>query len=392
MKNFSWPMLVLLAFVISACSAGKTNDKKANWSVKMAEAAMSRFDSLIYYNNPSKVKWQYDIAMVGHAIDKLGNQNQKFSAYMQGFYDYFINEEGQIKVYKLEDYNLDNVNPAKGLITLYKRTGEEKYHTAIETIVRQLEGQPETSVGGFWHKKRYPSQMWLDGIYMASPFMAQYAKEFNQPCWFDTAAHQIKVIYKKTLDPATGLLYHANDESRDQRWSDPETGNSPHFWGRAIGWYMMALVDVLEYFPADHPGRKDLVKIFNEVSAALMKVRDPEAKLWYQVLDQGQREGNYLEASCSNMFIYAFAKGAKKGYLPDKYHNYAQESFKAVLDNFIKEDSDGHITLTNTCGAAGLGGDPYRDGSYEYYVNEIVVENDPKGVGPFILAAIELDY
>jgi unsaturated rhamnogalacturonyl hydrolase len=226
------------------------------WSLRMAEAVMNRFDSLIHYNHPGKVKWQYDIAMLGQAIDKLGSVDERFSLYMQAFMDYFVREDGSIIGYRKNDYNLDHINPAKNLLTLYKRTGERKYLDAIQHVIRQLEEQPVTSAGGFWHKKRYPRQMWLDGVYMSSPFMAQCAKEFDQPQWFDTVARQITLIYEKTLDEESGLLYHAWDESKQQQWADPVSGCSPNFWGRAMGWYMMALVDVLDYFPQDHPSTR----------------------------------------------------------------------------------------------------------------------------------------
>jgi unsaturated rhamnogalacturonyl hydrolase len=360
------------------------------WSLRMAEAVMNRFDSLIYYNHTDKVKWQYDIAMLGQAIDKLGSVDEKFSLYMQDFTDYFVREDGSIRGYRKSDYNLDHINPAKNLLTLYKRTGERKYLDAIQHFVRQLEEQPVTSAEGFWHKKRYPTQMWLDGVYMSSPFMAQYAKEFDQPQWFNTVARQITLIYEKTLDEESGLLYHAWDESKQQQWADPASGCSPNFWGRAMGWYMMALVDVLDYFPPDHPGREEILAILNQLAEALLRVRDPDTGLWYQVLDQDGREGNYLEASCSSMFTYAFAKGAKKGYLPEDFGSIAAASFESILREFVIIDEDGMVSLTKICGAAGLGGDPYRDGSYEYYIHEKIVKNDPKGVGPFILAAIEL--
>jgi unsaturated rhamnogalacturonyl hydrolase len=356
----------------------------------MADAVMSRFDSLIYYNNPGKVKWQYDIAMLGQAIDRLGSVDQKYSLYMQDFSDYFVREDGNVKLYKKSDYNLDHINPAKNLLTLYKRTGQQKYLNAINHFIVHLEEQPVTSEGGFWHKKRYPFQMWLDGVYMSSPFMAQYAKEFNQPAWFDTVALQITLICERTLDEETGLLYHAWDESRQQPWADQKTGCSPQFWGRAMGWYMMALVDVLDYMPPDHRSRENILAILLQVAEALMKVRDPGTGLWYQVLDQGSRDGNYLEASCSSMFAYAFAKGAKNRHLPHEFLEVAEDTFESILKEFVIEDVDGMLSLTGICGAAGLGGDPYRDGSYDYYVNEKTVKNDPKGVGSFILAAIEL--
>lgn len=383
-----------MALIISGCNqnVSKKNDNTCNsWRIKMADAAIQRFDSLITYNNPRHIKWQYDIAMLGQAIDKLGYIDAKYSAYHEEFIDYFVQQDGQIRIYDIEDYNLDHVNPAKGLITLYKRKGDEKYLTAINTIVEQLKNQPKTHAGGYWHKKIYPWQMWLDGIYMSSPFLAQYALEFNKPEWFDTIAHQITLIYGKTLDANTGLLYHAWDESKSQQWCNPETGQSKHFWGRAMGWYMMALVDVLEYLPADHKSRDTILTIFNNTAGALIKYRDEETGLWYQVLDKQGIEGNYIEISCSAMFTYAFAKGAKKGLLPEKFLDFSVECFDSIVKNFIFTDQNGLPVLTNICGGAGLGGNPYRDGSYEYYINEKRVDNDPKGVGPFILAAIVLE-
>lgn len=388
-------IIPFLLFAETACNMqkGTYNDiSYERWAIRMADAAMERYDSLIIYNSPSKIKWQYDIALLGQAIDKLGYIDDKYSRYHEDFIDYFVKEDGSIAIYKQKDYNLDHVNPAKGLITLYKRKGKEKYLDAIKLIIKQFEDQPRTTAGGFWHKKIYPWQMWLDGVYMSSPFMAQYAREFNQPAWFDTLAHQITLIHAKTLDPSTGLLYHAWDESKSQQWANHETGQSREFWGRAMGWYMMALVDVLDHFPEAHPQRTDIGNILKATAEALLKVQDPKTGLWYQVLNKAGQPGNYLEASCSYMFIYAFAKGANKGYLPENYRSVAERSFRNSLDIFIKAGDDGMPVLTGICGAAGLGGNPYRDGSYEYYVNEKKADNDPKGVGPFILAALELNH
>ncbi|MBN1415961.1 MAG: glycoside hydrolase family 88 protein [Bacteroidales bacterium] len=388
------PFLLFLFILLTGCFTGKTKQEKSidetKWSVKMANAAMIRHDSLICWNEDRKPRWQYDVAMLGQAIDKLGYIDTAYSKYHEDYLNYFVKDDTIIK-YKLEEYNLDNVNPAKGLITLYKRTGKAKYLNAIDLIIRQMEHQPKTQSGGYWHKAKYPWQMWLDGIYMSSPFLAQYANEFNKPDWFDTIAYQIMHIYTKTYDPNTGLLYHAWDESKTQQWCNPATGQSKEFWGRAIGWYMMAIVDVLGYLPDDHPKRDSIINILVSTSEALLRVRDPETGLWYQVLDKGGQEGNYLEASCSSMFTYAFAKGAKMGYLPATYQDIALNSFQALIDNFIKTGDDGLPVMTNICGGAGLGGYPYRDGSYNYYITERRVDNDTKGVAPFILAAIELN-
>lgn len=383
-------MLIMDSCSFASGPGDQQQSSQELWSVSMADAVVARNENLLHYNGVEKIKWQYDIALLGMAMDKLGHIDKEYSLYMEEFMDYFVQEDGTIHKYDLGKYNLDYVNPAKNLITLYKRTGQERYKKALDQIVLQLEAQPRTKSGGYWHKQVYPWQMWLDGIYMSAPFMAQYAREFNKPAWFDEAVFQIVHIYEKTLDEETGLLFHAWDESREQEWSDPSTGRSGQFWGRAMGWYMMALVDVLDYLPKDHSGRKEILSILQSTSEALMKVREPDSGLWYQVLDKGDQEGNYLEGSASSMYIYAFAKAARKEHLPEKYLDYAQESFAGLVNMLISEDENGRISMIQIVGGCGLGGKPYRDGTYEYYITEKQVDNDPKGVGPFILAALEL--
>jgi unsaturated rhamnogalacturonyl hydrolase len=351
---------------------------------------MHRADSLIYYLRETP-KYEYDYAFLASAIDKLAEQNKKYSDYTKAYIDYFVQEDGTIKGHKLSNYNIDRVRPGLNMLELYKRTGDEKYKIAIETLVKHMEGQPRTNAGGFWHKKVYPYQMWLDGLYMASPFLARYAHDFNQPKWFDEVTFQLQEVYKRTLDHKTGLVYHAWDESKEQRWCNPETGQSKHFWSRATGWYFMALVDVLDYLPENHSGIESIISILQDLSEAVLHVQDKESGLWYQVLDQGKREGNYLEASGSAMIIYAFAKGAKKGYLDKKYLKIATKSFDGLLKNLVKVGADGFPVLTNTCGACGLGGNPYREADYNYYISEKKVDDDQKGVAPVIMAAIELN-
>jgi unsaturated rhamnogalacturonyl hydrolase len=262
---------------------------------------------------------------------------------------------------------------------------------ALFLLREQLSVQPRTQAGGFWHKKIYPYQMWLDGIYMAQPFYAAFAKTFNQPDCFDDIAHQILLIEEKAREPGSGLLYHAWDESKQIPWANAVTGCSPHFWGRAMGWYAMAIVDVLDDFPEDHPRRKAILEVFQRLAEAIARVQDPSSGVWYQVLDQGGREGNYLEASGSCMFVYAIAKGIRKGYLPAAFLPVVRTGYQGILHTFVSTDEQGLVTLGKVCGACGLGGVPYRDGSYEYYVTEKVVTNDYKGVGPFILASLEME-
>lgn len=385
---------VLLAILALGCKSKEKSQttESQKWSVQMANSVMNLHDTLIYYSGKGKkIKWNYDIAMLAMDIGHLGDVDSKYSKYMKDYYDYFIGDDGSVKNYKMSEYNIDRINPAKGLFMLYKLTGNEKYKKALPQFAEQMKSHPKTKSGGFWHKKIYPNQMWLDGIYMASPFLAQYGKEFNEPEWFDVVTHQIILIHEQTVDPKTGLMYHAWDESKEQRWSNPETGQSPHFWSRAMGWYLMAIVDVLDYLPEDHPDRPQLIKILKQEIDALLKVADPATGLWYQVLDEGGREGNYIEASGSCMYTYAMAKAAKKGYIDAKYKTIANEKFDDILKTLITKDENGNLVLTDVCGGCGLGGNPYRDGSYDYYIHEKVIDNDPKGVGPFIMAALELD-
>ena len=384
-------LILLLSISCSAPSKKTVEAEETKWSIKMADAVMQRYDTLAYHNGRTAAGWSYDVFLLGSAIYKLGDIDAKYAAYMKTTMDMLVDENGHIQRYDMEKYNIDLIRPATCLLTLANDTGEEKYKKAIPQFVEQMEKHPKTKSGGYWHKQRYPWQMWLDGLYMGSPFLAQYAKEYNQPQWFDVVCHEFILAYEKTVDPNTGLLYHAWDESREQKWSNPETGQSPHFWSRAMGWYVMAIVDVLDFLPEDHPQRPELISILQKTMDALVKVRDDKTGLWYQVLDMAGKERNYPEGSGSAMYVYAMAKGAKKGYLDASYLELANEVFDDVLNTFIITDEDRLISMVNICGACGLGGDPYRDGSYDYYVTEKIVKNDSKGVGPFILAAIELD-
>jgi unsaturated rhamnogalacturonyl hydrolase len=350
-------------------------------------------DSTLKRYTLNEAVWHYEHGLLVKAIAEAGRVTgeARYTQFVQGWVDHFVALDGSIRSYQADEFNLDQVNSGKLLFPVFRQTGRVHYRNALHLIHGQLERQPRTASGGYWHKKIYPHQMWLDGIYMAGPFLAEFAMAFSQPSDFDTAVRQILLIEEHTRDPETGLLYHAWDESRQQRWADPAAGHSPHFWGRAVGWYVMAIVDVLDFLPADHPGRPGLIAALECTARALLPVQDNATGLWHQILDMADRPGNYLEASASAMFIYAFAKGARLGYLPPEYLSAARRAYYGLLQNLVKVDSQGLLTLEGTCGVAGLGGDPYRDGSFEYYVGEKTILNDPKGVGPFILAALEME-
>lgn len=363
-------------------------------AVKMAESEMKQFPKPWTVDFNPKPIWNYTQGLIAQSMLQVWNLTKKeaFWNYAKLYADKLIDDKGAITGYKTDEYNIDCMNSGKFLFLLYEKTRDQRYKTALVFLRNQLKSQPRTSEGGFWHKQRYPNQMWLDGLYMGSPFYAQYAKVFNEPEIFDDVINQFVTVHKHTYNAQTGLNYHGWDENKQQQWANKQTGCSPNFWGRAEGWYAMALVDVLDFLPLDHKGRPAIIKILNEVAAGIVKYQDPKSGLWYQVLDQASQEGNYQEATCSSMFAYALLKASRKGYISNEYHAVGEKAYKGILENLIQKNSDGTISLTKCCAVAGLGGNPYRDGSFKYYVNETVRSNDPKGVGPFIMASIEYSY
>jgi unsaturated rhamnogalacturonyl hydrolase len=338
-------------------------------------------------------KWTYDHGLVLKGIERVyaATGDKQYLTFIQDGMDHFVSDDGSIRTYSLDDYNIDNILPGRNLLFLYQATGQEKYRKAAALLRKQLKTHPRTSEGGFWHKKIYPSQMWLDGLFMGEPFYAEYAKTFHEDAAFDDVAKQFILMERHSRDDKTGLLYHGWDESKQQRWANPTTGRSPNFWGRAMGWYGMALVETLDYFPEKHPKRAELIAILNRFATAVAKYQEPRSGLWYQILDKGDDKGNYLESSAACMFVYALAKGVRKGYLPSTYMKVAERGYQGILKQFVKYDANGQLNLEGTVSVAGLGGNPYRDGSYEYYLSEKVVTNDPKGIGAFLLAATEME-
>lgn len=363
------------------------------WSVKMADSFMARYPIVSDMPYQKRRNWNYETGCVLTALERLWRLtgDQRYYDYIRTNADLFVRPDGTIDTYNLNEYNVDQINQGKALFVLYETTGEKKYLEAIELLATQMRSHPRTSEGGLWHKKIYPYQMWLDGVYMTSPFLAAYAVAAGEPEWFDDIAGEILLMENRSRDLRTGLLYHGWDESKEQRWADKKTGCSPHFWSRAVGWYVMAIVDVLDFLPLDHPKRGEIVGIFHRLAEAIVKVQDRESGMWYQVLDQGDRAGNYLEASGSSMFVYALAKGARFGYLGGNALEAARRGFEGLISRCVLPAEDGGVHLHHICSVAGLGGNPYRDGSYEYYVGEPTRTDDPKGVAPFIMAAMEIE-
>ncbi len=317
--------------------------------------------------------------------------DKKFLEFADNFIDYFVHDDGSIESYNPEEYNIDNVNAGKTLFDLYKLTGKEKYRKAIETIYGQVKNQPRTPSGNFWHKKIYPNQVWLDGLYMGQPFYMQYEIEYNNCKNCMDSFNQFINVYNKMRDKNTGLYYHGFDESKEVFWADKETGLSKNFWLRALGWYSMALVDTIDIMPDSFKEQRDkLSEIYKELIDSMLKFQD-ESGMWYQVVDKGGREGNYLETSGSAIFAYSIMKSVRMGILDESYFAYGEKAFNGTCDRYLSQ-KDGELQLDGICLVAGLGpaDNTRRDGTFEYYISEPVVQNDAKGVAPLILAYIEI--
>ncbi|QIK53006.1 glycoside hydrolase family 88 protein [Dysgonomonas sp. HDW5B] len=377
--------LILIAlFTIQLAYSQKTG-------ILFADSEMKRFPQAWQLDHGQRLYFGYSQGLGCLAMLDVWKQtgDKKYLDYVVQWADTIINDLGEIHLYKVETYNIDYINSGKVLFDVYKQTGDEKYKLAMDRLVKQMSVHPRTLEGGFWHKLIYQHQIWLDGLYMGSPFLAQYGITFNKPEWTEDVINQFLICAKHTYDPATGLYYHAWDESKNQLWANKVTGQSPNFWGRSIGWWYMALVDVLDFIPQEHPQRGELIRIINGLAETLPKYQD-KTGLWYQVLDKGDKQGNYLEASVSSMFMYSYAKAVNKGYIDEKYKAVAEKAYDGLMKNLIVKNADGTLTLTKCCAVSGLGGNPYRDGSFEYYVNERIRDNDAKATGPFIMGCLQL--
>ncbi|MBQ8616612.1 MAG: glycoside hydrolase family 88 protein [Clostridia bacterium] len=353
----------------------------------MADSLMQRYGLLTS-------RWSYDYGVTWRGMEALHalTGEQKYFDYIKDAMDTFVTDEtGSIRDYSFDALNLDYICNGRQLLYLYRHTGEEKYRRAADTLREQLRHQPRTSDGGFWHKKCYPYQMWLDGLHMSAPFYVEYCLLAGDDQGVQDAAKQLMLAYEHTLNPDTGLNHHAWDESRGQQWSDPETGRAAHCWGRAVGWYMLGLADVLELLPQTHPCFAPLQDIFRKMTGRMLECRVDG--VWTQVIDCSDRPGNYLESSGSCLMVAAMLKMARLGYIAPEMGAAAQESFRAIQREFVGQMVNGSLFLAKTCGGAGLGGFPhsYRDGSFDYYISEAVVSYDLKGTGAYIQAACEME-
>lgn len=394
-------LLILAACALataSCASRGALYDSGTPLAVRMAQSEIARNPSPATLDGipAGKVKWNYTTGLELLAIMDAGAayDRPEFIRYAERYYDTIVRPDAEVLTYKRAKYNLDHVCPGRPLFELADRTGEARYRAVLDTLYTQLQGQPRNADGGFWHKQIYPHQMWLDGLYMAQPFYAEYAAKYLTGAEYDRAVedivNQFVAVAAHTFDPATGLYRHAYDDSREMFWCDKTTGQSAHAWGRALGWYAMAIVETLQYMEVDDTTRP-MVEILNHIYEVLPKYADPATGMWYQVLDQPGRAGNYLESTASAMFVYAQLKGVRLGYLPAEQGPDAMRSYEKFVERFVKENPDGTISITDCCAVAGLGGKQMRSGTFEYYISEPVIDNDCKGVGPFIWASMEYD-
>ncbi|MGA2672514.1 MAG: glycoside hydrolase family 88 protein [Terracidiphilus sp.] len=387
----------LVCFVLSAATAGSTlsvvQAAQRPWSECAADAAIARWSEGRFAPAGAHWTWNYELGTLLEGVDAvwLNTADPRYYNYIKNSVDSFVDPDGSISTWKVGEYQLDNILLGRQLLLLYGVTQDKRYAKAATLLYEQLQRQPRTPSGGFWHKQKYPNQMWLDGLYMAEPFYAEYAATFHHPEAFNDITRQFVLMDEHARDAKAGLLYHGWDESKQERWASRQTGLSSQFWARGMGWHMMALIDALAYYPEEDAGRKQLIAELQRDAAAVERYQDAATGLWYQVLDKAGAKGNYPEASASCMFVYALARAVREGYLPQRYLAHAERGYKGILGRFIQAGPGDAVSLAGTVKSAGLGGDPYRDGSYAYYIGEKTATDDPKGVGAFLLASAEME-
>jgi rhamnogalacturonyl hydrolase YesR len=373
-------------------SAHATAQKKAHgdaalyWATRLADSELQRRGLVAppgaAQPAPPRFPYSYDTSgLLPMAFASLARAtgDARYQAPLRQITASSLAQDDSIISYSRDSFNIDNVAPGVAFLELFNATGEERFRKAAATLREQLVHHPRTSQGAFWHKQRYPSQLWLDGVYMGMPFLARYSRQFEQGSAYQEVVIEFVVAREHLLDPKTGLYFHAWDEAHQQDWADPATGRSRHFWGRGLGWFAMALVDVLDILPPDRMDlRQPLLQMARELAPSLVAVQDKERGTWWQVLDKPGQYGNYLESSASSMFTYFLAKGVNRGYLDSKYAQVARRAYAGMVRDFILVDATDAVSLGSNCQVAGLGYG--RDGSYDYYISEPVVSNDPKAV------------
>lgn len=357
-------------------------NSQAPWSIRMADTVLARWADL-------PPAWSHEYGALFQGLLEVWKQTEdpRYLDYVKKHIDAVVDPQGRIAGYDKDKYKLDDLVSGRMLFTLLDRTGDPRYRQAAATLREQYRTHPRTSDGGFWHAGALANQMWLDGAYMGAPFYAEYAVRHEDREALDDAVRQPILLREHCRNAESGLLYHGWDESKQQAWADRKTGCSPSFWGRCTGWYFMALSDLLDIVPFSHPRYLELLATYRGLAWALLAVRTPDGGLWRLVLDQGERAGNYVEASATFMFLYGLGRGVSRGILPEGvFREAARKGFTAARSLLVRSDGK-LLSVKDVCKTAGLGVKPGRDGSFGYYISEPVVENDLKGVAAFLLAA-----
>lgn len=348
------------------------------WAEKACNTLMDKFAP---GELPPAGRWHYHqgVFLLGMLMVWKKTGDERYFKYVQGYVDSLVDEEGAFEFRQTE---LDSIQAGLLLFDLYAVTKHKKYKLAAERLIAFMTGWKKTSDGGFWHKESYPYQMWLDGLYMAGPFAVRYGKRFNEPGLYDLVARQAKLMIAHTRDDRTGLLYHAWDERRETPWSNPETGHSPEFWSRSIGWVVVALLDILDDLPAGYPDRPQFQADLTVLLKAVARFQDSRSGLWYQVTDKGDQPDNWVEHSASCLFVYGLAKAVRLGYLDPIYQENAAKGFEGLV-NLVTIDNDGHATIPEICIGTGVG-------DYAHYIARPRSVNDLHGVGAFLFACVEM--
>ncbi|MCL2214276.1 MAG: glycoside hydrolase family 88 protein [Treponema sp.] len=330
---------------------------------------------------PPKNRFHYHQGVFLSGVERtyLLCKDRKYYDYIKNWMDYHIDKDGKIK-YNDNGLQFDDMMPSIMLFNLYNDTKDERYKKVLTDFSSLVDVWPTNARGGFWHKDIRPNQMWLDGLYMIGPYCVMYAYYFNKPYYYEIVYQQMNLMRRNMTDPVTGLLYHAWDDSKAIDWCDKETGLSPEFWGRAIGWYAVAVMDILDFFPQEHPRRHEFVSAGIDIINALVRFQDEQSGLWYQVVDKGDREGNWLETSCSSLYTYAIAKAIKKGLLHKSYVKYINRAYEGIINSLKFKDED--LIIPNICIGTGVG-------DYRFYIDRPTVENDLHGMGAFLLMCSE---
>jgi len=388
-----FPARAILCLLMAGAYLSPAQTRQKPVTLRVANEAIERWPDGRIGAKGTPAVWGFELGIVLAGMNAVwsATNDPAYFDYLQHTVDQFVQPGGAITGYDMQAYSLNNLLIGRELLMLYRTTHQEKYRRAAETLRQQIATQPRTPSGGVWHSKATPNLMLLDDQFMLAPFYAEYAATFHEPQDLDDIVKQFTLLEGHTGDATTGLMYHGWDESRTMPWANKSTGTSASLWARGMGWYLMALVDTLPYVPEHDPHRAVLLGLLHRACAAVAQAQDPQSGLWYQILDKPGAKGNYIESSSVLMFTYAFAKGARLGYLPQRYAVAATRAWKAAQERFLHTTASGQVEITGTVTHVALGAAPGDDGSYDYYLHAPVVDNDPKGIGAFLLAGSEME-